>query len=241
VCHLDQSSAKKKLRIKLFIFNHSFFVFAAIVAWMLSFVLPNKAMALSLNELIAKAQDRYEKTGDIKADFIQDVTIKSMNKTDREEGVFYFKNPRRMVWDYTKPKKKKLVINPQTAWLYIPEDSIVYVQDAESILKSKVSIRFLAGLGKLKDDFRIAFAGPDHVDREGNFFLKLVPKERDFGVEELFLALDKEKLQITRLSFTDGYGNTTRLFFRNINVNNNLPEKLFTFIPPAGVEVYHNR
>ena len=36
-------------------------------------------MALSLNELIAKAQDRYEKTGDIKADFIQDVNIKSMN------------------------------------------------------------------------------------------------------------------------------------------------------------------
>jgi len=221
--------------------NHSFFVFAAIVAWMLFFVLPNKAMALSLNELIAKAQDRYEKTVDIKADFIQEATIKSMNKTDREEGVFYFKNPRRMVWDYTKPKKKKLVINTQTAWLYIPEDSIVYVQDAESIIKSKVSLRFLAGLGKLKDDFSISFAGSDHVDREGNFLLKLVPKERDFGVEELFLALDKEKLQITRLSFTDGYGNTTRLFFRNINVNNKLPEKFFTFIPPAGVEVYHNR
>jgi len=208
---------------------------------MLFFVLPNKIMAMPLNELIAQAQDRYEKTGDVKADFIQEATIKSMNKTEREEGVFYFKNPRRMVWDYTKPKKKKLVINPQTAWLYIPEDSIVYVQDAESILKSKVSIRFLAGLGKLKNDFHIAFAGPDHVDREGNFLLKLVPKERDFGMEELFLALDKEKLQITRLSFTDGYGNTTRLFFRNINVNNNLPEKFFTFIPPAGVEVYHNR
>ena len=57
-----------------------------------------------LDELIAKAQERYEKTQDIKAQFIQEVTIKSVNKTEREEGIVYVKNPRRMLWVYSKPK-----------------------------------------------------------------------------------------------------------------------------------------
>ena len=42
--------------------------------------------ALSLERLAAKTQEIYEKTTDFKARFIQEVTIKSMKKTEREEG-----------------------------------------------------------------------------------------------------------------------------------------------------------
>jgi outer membrane lipoprotein carrier protein len=226
---------------KLFVCRRFLLFLTAVSTGVLFFFLPREAPALSIGEVIAKAQEQYEKTRDIKADFLQEASIKSMNKTDREEGVFYFKNPRRMVWDYLKPKPKKLIINPQTAWLYIPEDRIVYVQDAESIFKSEAGIRFLSGLGKLNKDFHITFSSPDAMDREGNFLVKLVPKERGFGIEEFFLTLDKEQFLVTRLSFTDGFGNTTRLLFRNIRINNNLAEKLFSFSPPAGVEVYKTR
>jgi outer membrane lipoprotein-sorting protein len=101
---------------------------AALPVILLCLVLSPEAGAASLEEIVGKVQERYEKLIDIKADFLQEATIKSMNKTDREEGVFYFKNPRRMVWDYLKPKAKKLVINPQKAWLYVPEDGVVYIQ-----------------------------------------------------------------------------------------------------------------
>ncbi len=212
-----------------------------ILAVALLLLLTGEALALSLEEVMAKVQEQYEKTADLKADFLQEVTIKAMNKTDREEGVFYFKNPRRMVWDYLKPKTKKLVINPQTAWFYIPEDGIVYVQDAASFFKAKASIRFLSGVGKLKEDFRVSFAASDPLDKEGNFLLKLVPRERDFGIEEFFATIDKDRFQITRLSFTDSYGNKTRLLFRNSKINTGLAEKLFTFSPPAGVEIVKNR
>ena len=72
------------------------------------------------------------------------------------------------------------------------------------------------------------------------YLLKLVPQGGDFGVGELFLSLDKQ-FHISQVSFTDSYGNATRLIFRNIKVNNSLPEKFFSFIPPAGTEVYRNR
>ena len=209
-----------------------------LLAGMLFFLRAKEAGAMSLDEIIARTQRTYEKTTGLKADFTQETTIKSMSRTEREEGVFYFKNPRRMVWDYTKPKTKKLVINPQTAWFYIPEDSVVYIQDAEGVFKSRIGIRFLSGLGNLQEDFRCAFAAPEHVDQEGNYLFKLAPREPDWGIGELFIAIDKETFHINRLSFADTYGNTTQLYFRNIKINNKLPDKMFSFSPPAGVDVY---
>jgi outer membrane lipoprotein carrier protein len=206
----------------------------------LFFTLPQSGLALSLNEVVANAQNVYEKTDDLKANFLQEVSIKSLRKTNREEGIFYFKKPRQMVWDYTLPKAKKMVINAQTVWLYIPADSVVYVQNAEEVFKTQVIVRFLSGWGKLADDFDITFARPDVADKEGDFLLKLVPHESDFGIGELFLTLDKQ-FHVSQVNFTDSYGNATRLTFRSIKINNNLPEKFFSFNPPAGTEIYRNR
>jgi outer membrane lipoprotein carrier protein len=192
-----------------------------------------------LDELIAKAQERYEKTQDIKAQFIQEVTIKSVNKTEREEGVVYVKNPRRMLWVYSKPKAKKLIINPKKAWLYIPEDHAAYVQDTENIYKSRLAVKFLSGIGKLSEDFHVGFSKPDNVDRNGNYLLTLIPKVSDTGVDKLYITIDKENFQIIQCSFADLYGNVTRIKLSDIRINNNLDDKLFSFKPPTGVEVFN--
>jgi outer membrane lipoprotein-sorting protein len=130
-----------------------------------------RAEALSLEQMIAKTQEIYEKTTDLKAGFIQEVTIKSMKKTEREEGIVYFKNPRMMLWDYTKPMSKKLVINAQKAWLYVPEDRMVYVQNAEDVYRSRMAVKFLSGIGKLSEDFQIRFSKDNPLDGEGNYHL----------------------------------------------------------------------
>lgn len=194
---------------------------------------------LPIDELISKAQNRYEKTQDVKAHFIQEVTIKSVNKTEREEGIVYVKNPRRMLWVYSKPKEKKLIINPKKAWLYIPEDRAAYVQDTENIYKSRLGVKFLSGIGKLSEDFSVAFSKPDNVDKNGNYLLTLIPKVSETGVDKLYITIDKENFQIIQCSFTDLYGNLTRIRLSDIRINNNLDDKLFTFKPPSGVDVFN--
>jgi outer membrane lipoprotein carrier protein len=213
----------------------------AIILNLLLFFASGTSLAdtLPLDELIAKAQERYEKTQDLKAQFIQEVTIKSVNKTEREEGVVYVKNPRRMLWVYSKPKAKKLIINAKKAWLYIPEDHAAYVQDTENIYKSKLAVKFLSGIGKLSEDFDVGFSKPDNVDKNGNYLLTLVPKVSDTGVDKLHITIDKENFQITQCSFADLYGNNTRIRLTDIRINNNLDDKLFNFKPPSGVEVFN--
>lgn len=222
-------------------------VFMAVMVLGIALFLPSPpAIALTLTEIAAATQEVYNKTDDIKADFLQEIVVKSANRLAvREEGIFYYKKPRRMVWDYTvaKDKKKlpqtvkKMVINPQTVWLYLPADNIVYIQDAAKVVKGEAIIRLLSGWGKMTEDFTITFASPEGTDKEGNFLLRLTPKERDFGIDMFFLTLSKDTFHISRLSFTDSFGNETRLSFRNIKTNNHLADTFFTFIPPAGVEI----
>jgi len=195
------------------------------------------AELLTLDEVVQKIQDTYEQTGQVKARFTQTVTLKAMQKTQLEEGTFYFKKPKRMRWVYTKPAAKELVINPEKAWLYVPADKVAYVQDAASLFKSTVSVRFLAGIGKLKDDFRITFAGDKKVDKAGNYLLDLVPVKPEEGVKKLQVAVNRESFQIVKVILFDPYGNVTTLAFSGLELNRDLPDSLFSFKPPAGVEV----
>lgn len=212
----------------------------ALLLWIAIFVFPAPALraeVLSLEQLTAKTQEVYEKTTDLKARFIQEVTIKSMKKTEREEGTVWIKNPKMMLWDYAKPKEKKLVINARTAWLYVAEDRMVYVQNADDVYRSRMAVKFLSGIGKLSEDFQLRFAKDNPLDEEGNYLLTLTAKEKGTGIDRLHLTVDGKTFQIIQCRFNDDYGNTTRLRFSDIRTNTGVSDKFFTFKPPAGVEV----
>lgn len=198
---------------------------------------PAAAAPLSLETLLSRIQEAYDSTTDLKATFVQEITLRTMNRTEREEGTVYFKNPRRMLWDYLKPTPKKLVITAKQAWFYLPEDKVAYVQDAETLFRSRLAVRFFAGQGKLQEDFRVAFSSEGTVDPEGNHLLTLTPRGSDLGVDAIDIAVDPVHFLVSQCRFADAYGNVTRIRFRNIRVNTKLPERLFAFKPPPGVEV----
>ena len=191
-----------------------------------------------IDDVVSRLQQTYEKTIDFKADFIQETTVKSIKKTDVEEGLIFFKNPRNMLWNYTKPKAKKLVINSRKAWLYLPQEKVAYTQDSDYIFQSRVLIKFLSGLGKLKDDFSIEYAKPNALDKNGNYRLVLLPLEKSAAYNTLQINVDKNKFYILQVNFDDAMGNSTTLRFSNISINTGLAPKIFQFQPPAGVSIF---
>jgi len=201
--------------------------------------MPALSQVLSLDELAGKIQRVYDHTVDFRAAFVQEATIKSMERTTREGGTVYLKKPERMLWDYTDPSMKKLVINPRKAWLYLPEEEIVYVQDAKNVLSSKMTIRFLTGIGRLKDDFDMAFSPDGPTDAEGDYVILLTPRGYEAGIKTLVLTVNKDTFHITGCVFTDLYDNDTRLTFSNIEFNTDPPDELFEFTPPPGVKIYN--
>ncbi len=216
-------------------------IVAVFVAILLGIILPHHSGAAEpppIDETVNRLQQIYEKTQDFQANFVQETTVKSIRKTDVEEGIVYFKNPKQMLWDYKKPKTKKLIINSQKAWLYLPQDKTVYTQESDKIFKSEALIKFLSGLGKLRDDFTIKYAAPGAMDKSGNYLLQLYPREKGASYQYLQMTIEKNDFHILQVSFDDVMGNSTVLKFSGIKMNTGLSSKLFQFQPPPGVSIF---
>ena len=191
----------------------------------------------SLDDLIAKVQNLYDSIQDFRVSFIHNVPVKITGTTLTERGIFYYKKPKRMRWDYSEPPGKLLIVNPDFMWFYVPEDNRVYIQKTDTALKSQLAVKFLTGLGTLKDDFTMSFADPSPTDDKGNYFITLRPKEQTGGIQDLTLTIDRGNYYITGYRLTDMYGSKNSYFFQDITINNNPAEDLFHYDPPPGVKV----
>lgn len=230
---------KKNLhRNWLFISVRIVAVFTAIFLGIVTHPVLGAADLLPIDDTVSRLQQMYEKTQDFQANFIQETTVKSIRKTDVEEGIVYFKNPKQMLWDYKRPKTKKLIINAQKAWLYLPQDKAVYTQESDKIFKSEALIKFLSGLGKLRDDFTIKYDTPGTMDKGGNYLLRLYPREKGASYEYLQMTIAKSDFHILQVSFDDIMGNSTVLKFSGIKINTGLSSKLFQFQPPSRVSIF---
>jgi outer membrane lipoprotein carrier protein len=194
---------------------------------------------MPLAEVIARVQSQYDGITDLQAHFIQETTLKSMQRMERkEEGIVSWKKPQRMRWQYKKPQIKELIINRGQAWLYVPEDHVAYTQKPGAVLKSQTAVRLFSGFVRLQEDFQIHYARPAATDKEGNYLLTLTPKDKNAGTADIVVTVDPERYLIRQLRFLDAAGNVTRLSLKNIRTNSHLSDQLFLFRPPPGVEVF---
>ncbi len=187
-------------------------------------------------EVLIEIQNRYEKTSDLEAVFVQEYIGKVMKRPQRGEGKVYFKKKGMMRWDYRIPNQK-LISNGQTLWYYQPEENQVFVSDISRVLKEKTPLAFLAGEGDLSRDFALLNFNEAVAQKEDNFVLELIPKEPNAALAKLTLTVDKKTYYVVQADVFDGLGNVTRTRFTEIKTNVALTNSFFQFNIPAGAEV----
>lgn len=193
------------------------------------------AFSQELTTIIDNVQAEYERTRDIQAAFIQMSLIKSVNQTRESRGVVYFKKPGKMRWEYTDPDPQLLVSDGKTLWFYVAEDSQVIIQNAEDAYGSKTPVTFLSGMGKLQNDFYIKLLPAS--EGTSAYTLELLPKQPQPDVAKLILSVDPATHRIVHTAVYDPYGNITDIYLENIETNTDLPDAMFGFEIPDGVDV----
>ncbi|KAF0123465.1 MAG: outer membrane lipoprotein carrier protein [bacterium] len=210
-------------------------LFGVVLTLSLSF--PNPTLGIPLEEIVARVQGIYQKTKDFKAEFIQESTLKSINKTQVAKGKIYFKNPGKLRWDYYHPNKQEIVTDGKTLWMYMSQDKQVMISELSKVYRSNTSTFFLSGMGNLKRDFDVQLVEPTLKNEDKGYLLRLVPKEPQSNLNELFLLVDKVSFQVAETYFYDFYGNLIRIKFKNPVINRGLSDSIFVFTIPKGVEV----
>lgn len=206
----------------------------------LSILLPqNFSHGESLDAAIVSIQHSYDAIKDFTAHFTQESRVKSWSAmhVQKAEGVVYFKKEGKMYWDYQQPTPQKIISNGKKLWFYEPEDAQVTVSTVGAGLQSQISADLLNGKADLKRDFQVALVKPQTEKEEGAIVLDLTPKTPQANLSRVVLTLDEKNFQLRQTEVYDLFDNLTRITFSQIECNTNLPDSLFIFNPPSGVEI----
>jgi outer membrane lipoprotein carrier protein len=181
--------------------------------------------------LVRRVEERHGRTADLVARFTQSYRSGLLGREIVERGVVSIKRPGRMRWEYKDPEAKLFVSDGRTFYFYVPADRQVVVseQDAERSLAG----RLLSGRGGLLEEFDASLEEPLE---EGVMRIKLVPRREQPEVERAFLDVEPSG-RIRSILLEDVQGNRTRFRFEGVRENTGVPDKLFRFEIPAGVEV----
>ncbi len=202
----------------------------------------NAIAGMKAADVAQKVQRLYEKTSSLKGQFVQTAKVKTLDISERDEGIVYMKKGGKIRWEYKKPKEQLIVSNGKTLWFYMPSDKQVIIGSFAKSFKFKPTQTFLTGMGKILKDFNVKLGnGKEFTHAKNIYVLSLTPKKNYGGApSKILLGVNKKSFLITKSTVIDKFGNRTEIDFSNIKLNTPMPDKLFTFIPPKGVEIIHS-
>ncbi len=202
-----------------------------LVACLLAGALPVRAAADPAADAAAAAtvERAIAELGAVRADFVQELLDRDGKTSDRAVGTLYLKKPGRFRWDYTQPKQL-IVSDGETLWLYDPELQQATVRKVKDSL-SQTPAMLLAGESRVKDSFDVT-AQPREA---GIDWVQLTPKKNDTDFKQLRLGFVGGTLM--RMEFADKLNQVTRIELTKLEKNARLPDSLFHFVAPPGVDV----
>jgi outer membrane lipoprotein carrier protein len=198
---------------------------------------PAPALAQTLDEVVAGVEATYGRINDLKAEFTQVSHNKSLGQDIKAEGTVSLKKGGKLRWDYKSPSPQQIVSDGVNFWVYTPELNQVNKGEAPKALAGPAG-SFLAGLGKLRDEFSVRFLNPAaKVDGAGRPVLDLTPKNPTPLLARLVLTVDPKDYIVRQAVLYDQLANTVTMTFTKVAPNSGLPDSLFTFVPPKGAAV----
>ena len=202
------------------------------VRWMLLWLV----MGAGLSPACAGADgyerlDRFfEKVTTFKASFIQVVLDENLLALEETSGLLWIARPGRFRWDYESVHRQSIVADGEVLWLYDVELEQVTRRAQESAIGQTPAV-LLSGGQQYRKDYNVTILG-----RQGAVnWISLVPKFSDGSFAEIQLGFEGETLRLIQL--LDELNQITRVTLANVVENEPIPDSVFQFVPPTGVDV----
>lgn len=155
-----------------------------------------------------------------------DSTGRSMQES---RGRFYIQRPGRFRWEYDEPEQL-VVCDAQLLWMYDRDLEQVTVRTVDETLSGTPAM-LLSGQGRLDDSFEIGAV----YEEEGLSWIELTPRGENPEFKGVRVGLDAG--QVAVMEVRDSLDQVTRIDFHDLELGADLPDSLFQFTPPEGVDV----
>ena len=199
---------------------------------------PDLSRREQVEQLIERVKFEQSRVETMRADFVQRKTAQFLLEPEESRGVFHFKAPDRLRWEYQQPQQIVMTIQG--------DEMVSFYRDherAERVDIGKYSdqvFKYLGASGSLETLLKYFSLTADLPSAEGDpYHLRLSPlysriKKRIAGME---IWIDSTTYLPERIKYVEADGDLTEYQFENLAVNEAVPEELFSQELPQGVEV----
>lgn len=186
-----------------------------------------------LRGTLARVQDRYNNLKTMQLEFEQTLSYASQPRASRTEtGTLYLRRPGRMRWEYKVPAKKLFLSDGKDAYFYSPSMNRAEKTKLKESDDMRAPLAFLIGRLDFDRDFR-----EYRVKEEGGKrWITALPKSEKAPYREVRFLLGGDG-RIVELRVLGHDQSVMDYGFRDERVNPPLPDSLFQFQLPPGVEL----
>jgi len=175
----------------------------------------------------------FDEIYSFKARFGQIVLDESLTEIDDGQGTVWVQRPGLFRWNYELPEAQEIVGDGEHVWIYDVELEQVTVQSQPLALGSSPAL-LLSESGDIEKSHII-----EEIGAQGRFdWVNLIPKDPESEFREIRIGFEDNRLRLMEL--LDNLGQRTRISFVDLKENQPIPESVFNFVPPDGVDIIDN-
>jgi len=194
--------------------------------------------AQNADAIIGRAAKVYRSLGSLQANFVQ-VIDNPMIDSAESTGTLVQAGPVKLAMRFTDPAGEAIVIDGRHVWVYTP--STVPGQVVRLAVPSGGPVygyNLLAWLlDRPSERYKASYLRSERLNGRTTDVIELTPAVPDLPFEKAVIWLDRENALPRRLEIHEQSGATRTLDLSQIRVNEQVPERTFTFKVPNGVRV----
>lgn len=185
-------------------------------------------------EAAAKLSKRLSEYRSYQADFEQTVRSPDEERLQKTEGELSARRGGDFFWHADPPMEQKIVTDGDKVRVYDPDLRQVTVYPLEKRIASTPALLLSGEVDDLAETFRIR----RETEGDGETFI-LEPRDEDTLFLELRIRFDEDGV-LRGMELHDSLDQRSDLRFRNVELNESIPEDRFELDVPDGVDVIRN-
>lgn len=178
-----------------------------------------------------------EKIQTYKAHFSQKIHDANGEHISKSQGQIMVHRPGKFYWKSEKPDPIVVVADGKFLWTYDIDLSQVTKQDLKQALGSSPAALLAGSLVDLNKNFDIARGKKGQCKKSDECYM-LKPRQKDAPFADIFIGFMKGNLVEVRMH--DPLGQDVHTLFTSVQINADVEDKLFAFVPPKGVDIIQN-
>jgi outer membrane lipoprotein carrier protein len=208
------------------------------LVWLLALIAAAPLQGQDADAIIGRASKVYRSLGSLQANFVQ-VIDNPMIDSAESRGTLVQAGPAKLAMRFTDPRGEAIVIDGRHVWVYTP--STVPGQVVRLAVPSGGPVygyNLLAWLlDRPAERYKASYLRSERLNGRTADVIQLVPAVPDLPFDSAAVWLDRENALPRRLEIHEQSGATRTLSLSQIRVNEQVPERTFSFKIPSGVRV----